>query len=90
VLSPVVERAMTALLESHVGLDASSDSRSDQRIAGYRLVRLLGEGQMGSVWLVSSEQTDRYFVMKVPARHRPLCRPRPGSRPAPRRSRSLS
>jgi serine/threonine-protein kinase len=74
-IAPLVERAMTALLESHIGLDASSDSRSDKRIGGYRLVRLLGEGEMGSVWLVSAEQTDRYFVMKVPAKIFERCSP---------------
>lgn len=74
-IAPLVERAMTALLETHTGLDASSDSRSDRCIGGYRLVRLLGEGEMGSVWLVSAEHTDRYFVMKVPAKIFERCSP---------------
>lgn len=35
-------------------------------IEGYELVKPLGEGGIGSVWLVRKPGADRYFVLKIP------------------------
>ncbi len=35
-------------------------------IVGYELVKALGEGGIGSVWLVRKPGADRYFVLKIP------------------------
>ena len=35
-------------------------------IAGYELVKPLGEGGIGSVWLVRKPGADRFFVLKIP------------------------
>jgi eukaryotic-like serine/threonine-protein kinase len=35
-------------------------------IAGYELVKRLGEGGIGSVWLVRKPGADRFFVLKIP------------------------
>lgn len=35
-------------------------------VVGYELVKALGEGGMGSVWLVRKPGADRFFVLKIP------------------------
>ncbi len=35
-------------------------------IEGYELIKALGEGGIGSVWLVRKPGADRYFVLKIP------------------------
>jgi len=35
-------------------------------IEGYELIKRLGEGGIGSVWLVRKPGADRYFVLKIP------------------------
>jgi eukaryotic-like serine/threonine-protein kinase len=35
-------------------------------IEGYELVKALGEGGIGSVWLVRKADADRFFVLKIP------------------------
>lgn len=67
-LSPLVARAVRLLLEAHAGIEATGDTRSAEAIAGYRLIKKLGEGQMGAVWLVRAPTTERHFVMKLPMR----------------------
>ncbi|MBX3226432.1 MAG: serine/threonine protein kinase [Labilithrix sp.] len=37
-----------------------------QIIAGYELVKNLGEGGIGTVWLVRKPGADRFFVLKIP------------------------
>jgi serine/threonine-protein kinase len=37
-----------------------------KRIEGYELVKALGEGGIGSVWLVRKPGADRLFVLKIP------------------------
>jgi serine/threonine-protein kinase len=37
-----------------------------KRIEGYELVKPLGEGGIGSVWLVRKPGADRFFVLKIP------------------------
>lgn len=40
--------------------------KQPKTIVGYELIKPLGEGGIGSVWLVRKPGADRYFVLKIP------------------------
>ena len=40
--------------------------KEPKMIEGYELIKPLGEGGIGSVWLVRKPGADRYFVLKIP------------------------
>ncbi|HTM21861.1 MAG TPA: serine/threonine-protein kinase, partial [Kofleriaceae bacterium] len=66
-LQPLVAKALTLLLQAHRGLEATAETATNAMVGGYRLVRKLGQGQMGDVWDVCDPDTERHFVMKLPA-----------------------
>lgn len=43
-----------------------STKKEPKLVEGYELVKPLGEGGIGSVWLVRKPGADRYFVLKIP------------------------
>lgn len=40
--------------------------KQPKMVLGYELIKALGEGGIGSVWLVRKPGADRYFVLKIP------------------------
>jgi len=54
---PAVEATLTFRSELAVG---------DKRIGRYRLLRILGKGSFGRVWLGQDEELQRYVAIKVP------------------------
>ena len=44
----------------------SMKKKEPKVIEGYELVKPLGEGGIGSVWLVRKPGADRFFVLKIP------------------------
>ena len=40
--------------------------KTKKKIVGYELIKPLGEGGIGSVWLVRKPGADRFFVLKIP------------------------
>lgn len=66
VTSGLVERAVTAAVRRTPPPPPAPKKQVPQTIEGYELVKPLGEGGIGSVWLVRKPGADRLFVLKIP------------------------
>lgn len=69
-LGPTAASLVEAAVESAVRRTPPPPPRPQKAepktILGYELIKRLGEGGIGSVWLVRKPGADRYFVLKVP------------------------
>jgi serine/threonine-protein kinase len=66
VASQLVEAAVTAAVRRTPPPPPAPKKPAVQMIEGYELVKALGEGGVGSVWLVRKPGADRLFVLKIP------------------------
>lgn len=66
VTSALVEAAVTSAVRRTPPPPPAKKKQGPQVIEGYELVRPLGEGGVGTVWLVRKPGADRFFVLKVP------------------------
>ena len=64
--STLVDKAVTAAVKRTPPPPPQPKKRQPQTIVGYELVKRLGEGGIGSVWLVRKPGADRFFVLKIP------------------------
>ena len=66
VVSGPIEAAIRAAIRRSPPPPPTSRKPQPKIIEGYELVRPLGEGGVGSVWLVRKPGADRLFVLKIP------------------------
>jgi serine/threonine-protein kinase len=66
VTSALLEDAVRAAIGRTPPPPPSPKKKEPKLIAGYELVKPLGEGGIGSVWLVRKPGADRFFVLKIP------------------------
>ncbi len=66
VTSALVEVAISAAIRRTPPPPPKPKKEEAKVIEGYELVKNLGEGGVGSVWLVRKPGADRYFVLKIP------------------------
>lgn len=64
--STLLEAAVRAAIRRTPPPPPKAKAAEPKTIAGYELVRALGEGGMGTVWLVRKPGADRLFVLKTP------------------------
>jgi len=64
--SALVEAAIMAAIRRTPPPPPVPKKKEPTVIQGYQLVKALGEGGIGSVWLVRKPGADRYFVLKIP------------------------
>lgn len=65
VASALIEAAVQAAIR-RTPPPPPTQKKGPQVIEGYELVKPLGEGGIGKVWLVRKPGADRYFVLKIP------------------------
>lgn len=66
VASALVEAAVSGAARRSPPPPPAPKKKEPQVIEGYHLVRPLGEGGIGTVWLVRKPGAERYFVLKIP------------------------
>ncbi len=66
VASALLEAAVRGAIERTPPPKLPPKKEEPKLIAGYELVKPLGEGGIGSVWLVRKPGADRFFVLKIP------------------------
>ncbi|MBX3247465.1 MAG: serine/threonine protein kinase [Myxococcales bacterium] len=64
--SALVEAAVAGAISRTPPPPPAPKRREPETIVGYELVKRLGEGGIGSVWLVRKPGADRFFVLKIP------------------------
>ena len=64
--STLVDRAVGAAVKRTPPPPPTKKKAEPKRIVGYDLIKALGEGGIGSVWLVRKPGADRFFVLKIP------------------------
>lgn len=65
-VSELVEGAIVAALRRTPPPPRPPKRKEPKTIGGYELVKPLGEGGIGSVWLIRKPGADRFFVLKIP------------------------
>ena len=66
VVSALLEEALRSAIRRTPPPPPTARKREPKLIHGYELVKPLGEGGIGSVWLVRKPGADRLFVLKIP------------------------
>jgi hypothetical protein len=66
VSSALLEDAVKAAIRRSPPPPPQPKKKEPNLIAGYELVKALGEGGIGTVWLVRKPGADRFFVLKIP------------------------
>ncbi len=66
ITSALVEAAVSSAVRRTPPPPPVAKKQAPQVIEGYELVRPLGEGGVGTVWLVRKPGADRLFVLKIP------------------------
>ncbi len=66
VASALLEEAVSGAMRRTPPPPPTARKKAPKVIEGYELVRPLGEGGIGSVWLVRKPGADRLFVLKIP------------------------
>lgn len=64
--STLLEEAVKAAIRRTPPAPPQPKKKEPTLIAGYEIVRPLGDGGVGTVWLVRKPGADRYFVLKIP------------------------
>ena len=62
----LVEAAVTRAVRRTPPPPPAPKKKEAQLVGGYELVKPLGEGGIGTVWLVRKPGADRFFVLKIP------------------------
>ncbi|HVY30309.1 MAG TPA: serine/threonine-protein kinase [Polyangiaceae bacterium] len=66
IASALLEEAVGAAIKRTPPPPPKTKKPEPQLIQGYELVKAIGEGGIGSVWLVRKPGADRMFVLKIP------------------------
>jgi hypothetical protein len=66
IASALLEEAVSAAIQRTPPPPPKAKKPEPRVIEGYELVKTIGEGGIGSVWLVRKPGADRLFVLKVP------------------------
>lgn len=66
VTSALLEAAVRAAIRRTPPPPPQPKKKEVKLVEGYELLRPIGEGGIGSVWLVRKPGADRYFVLKIP------------------------
>jgi serine/threonine-protein kinase len=66
VASALLEAAVRAAIRRTPPPPPQPKKKEPKLIEGYELIKPLGEGGIGSVWLVRKPGADRFFVLKIP------------------------